>query len=392
MREESKEDQSKKYILHAMGYDSKKFGVLEKYILSLALKARDSNFEIVLIYNKKPRSKEFLKKLSEANINYYVADALALLSYWSVFYRLTKTYKPILVHSHFQPLLPSFYGWLLNYKYRWNTNRLMLIKDFIEIQSFSELKLRSKIYRYLINIFTNKFFCVSEAVLQQYRNIFPQLHNSLHLLHNGVPFNSYNRAIAREALNFDDSTIYVCCIAFASKIKGVDILLRAFNDFSIQNNKMNIKLCLIGLDKQSNLTQNILLMIEDLNLKDKIIDFGIINNIQDVLPAMDIYVQPSRSESLSNALIEAGLYGIPAIGTNVGGIPEVILDGETGYLFKYEDHQDLSKKILFLANNKTLRENMGEAAKMHVMKNFMMEEKINELLTYYLNYLKSSAI
>jgi ABC-type transporter Mla subunit MlaD len=54
-----------------------------------------------------------------------------------------------------------------------------------------------------------------------------------------------------------------------------------------------------------------------------------VNNVPELLPAMDIFVQPSRSESLSNSIIEAGLAGLPAIGSNVGGIPEVIINGKT---------------------------------------------------------------
>src|SRR5690606_27223515 len=349
------------------------------YVINLALKARECGFEIILIYNKQPKSRDFLNKLNDFKIKYCIADALSILDFWKVFRKLTKKYQPILVHSHFQPLLPSFYGFVLGYKYRWNTNRLMLIdKNYKEIHSKKALKPHSRLYRYLINIFTNKFFCVSQAVYIQYKNIYPKQNKKLHVLYNGVPNIGYNKKEARKMVGFSNSTIYICSILFASKIKGADILIKAFKYFIDNYDKDNVRLCLVGLNKESALSRSISSMIEEYNLNDKIINFGIINNVPEILPAMDIYVQPSRSESLSNAIIEAGLYAIPAIGTNIGGIPEVILEGKTGFLFSYEDSLELSEKLLLLVKHKALRENMGEAAKKHVLQNFIMEEKINQ--------------
>lgn len=367
-----------------MGYDSKKFGTLEKYILNLVKKARLENFDIIIIYNQEPKSKEFLNLLKENNVIVYFSNALSVIEFWKTFYEITKKYKPVLVHSHFQPLLPSFYGWLLGYKYRWNTMRLMLVnKNIQEVNSRNELKVSSRIYRLIINMFTNKYFCVSKAVFNQYAKVYPNKSKQLACLYNGVELFDYNRIQARENLKFEDSIVYICCIAFASNLKGLDILIRAYKEFLKKNIKIETKLCLIGLSETSPITQQILNLIEEFDISDNIINFGIINNVPQVLPAMDIYIQPSRSESLSNAIIEAGLFEIPAIGSNVGGIPEVIVDNKTGFLFPMGDYTALSEKIYFLVENKIKRTEMGVESRNHKLENFSMESKVNELLGYY---------
>lgn len=367
-----------------MGYDSKKFGTLEKYILNLVKKARLENFDIIIIYNQEPKSKEFLNLLKENNVIVYFSNALSVIEFWKTFYEITKKYKPVLVHSHFQPLLPSFYAWLLGYKYRWNTLHLMLVnKNIQEVNSRNELKVSSRIYRFIINVFTNKFFCVSKAVLNQYAKVYPNKSKQLVCLYNGVELSDFNKLHARKALKFEDSIVYICCIAFASNTKGLDVLIKAYKEFLNMNSKIETKLCLIGLSEISPITRKILNLIEKYDISDNIINFGIINNVPQVLPAMDIYIQPSRSESLSNAIIEAGMFEIPAIGSNVGGIPEVIIDNKTGFLFPVGDYTALSEKIYFLVENKIKRIEMGIESRNHKLENFSMDSKVDELLTYY---------
>lgn len=368
-----------------MGYDSKKFGALEKYVLKLVKRARFENLEIILVYNQRPKSKEFLKQLRKENVIIYISNALHIVEFWKTFREITREYKPLVVHSHFQPLLPSLYGWLLGYKYRWNTVHLMLVdKNIKEIHKKSELKISSRIYRFLINTFTNKFFCVSQGVCQQYSKVYPHLSNQLNLLYNGVEFVDYNKNILREKLKLKESIVYICCISFASKTKGLDILIKAYKEFLEKGSKIETRLCLIGLSNESPITYELFKSIEELGISDKVINFGIIDNVPEVLPTMDIYIQPSRSESLSNALIEAGMFQIPTIGSNVGGIPEVIVEGKTGFLFPVGDYKTLSEKIYYLVENKNRRKEMGVLARNHVTHTFNIDAKVDELVSYYM--------
>src|SRR5690606_16806694 len=108
---------AKKHIIHLMGYESLKFGILEKFVISIAKQAREENIEIIFVYIKKPRSKEFTEELEKDDIKYYFTDSSSIISHWKIFYKLTKKYRPIVLHSHFLPLLSGFYGWFLGYKH-----------------------------------------------------------------------------------------------------------------------------------------------------------------------------------------------------------------------------------------------------------------------------------
>jgi glycosyltransferase involved in cell wall biosynthesis len=85
-------------------------------------------------------------------------------------------------------------------------------------------------------------------------------------------------------------------------------------------------------------------------------------NVADLLRTMDIFVLPSLSEAFSNALLEAMACGCCSLGSNVGGTPELIADGERGLLFEPGNREDLAAKLARLASDPPLRSRLGQAA------------------------------
>jgi glycosyltransferase involved in cell wall biosynthesis len=370
-------------VLHVMGYQSNKLGMLEKYIIRLAIKSREHDIESIFVFDTIPKSRTFVKLLEENHVIYYVADAFHPIEFFICMNLIFKKHNPQIVHSHFKASLPSVYAWLFGCKHRWNTIHLMMIdRKCKEIRKIRNLKLRSIILRHITNIFTNKSFCVSHAACQQYQAVFPKHADKYITLHNGAQKSDYDRKESRIKLQFDENNIYICCVAFAAEFKGVDILMRAFVQLKTKTSK-STKLCLIGLSPKHEITNAVLEIADENNLSGDIINFGIIDNVPEILSAMDIYVQPSRTECLSYALIEAGLAGLPSIGSNVGGNPEIIIDGKTGYLFESENYHDLSDKLLVMINDSELRKKMGLESRAHKLKNFLMDDKISILLGHY---------
>lgn len=78
------------------------------------------------------------------------------------------------------------------------------------------------------------------------------------------------------------------------------------------------------------------------------------------ISASDILVLPSLSEGRPNVILEALACEVPVVATDVGGIPELMVDGETGYLVPAKSPDELSRKINKLLDNKNRREKMGE--------------------------------
>lgn len=85
-------------------------------------------------------------------------------------------------------------------------------------------------------------------------------------------------------------------------------------------------------------------------------------DVGDLLSASDLLVLASLSEGMPGCLIEAGMAGLPAVAFRVAGVPEVLVDGVTGYLIEPGDHDELARCTLELLGDEPLRRSMGEAA------------------------------
>jgi glycosyltransferase involved in cell wall biosynthesis len=117
-------------------------------------------------------------------------------------------------------------------------------------------------------------------------------------------------------------------------------------------------------------------LISALGITDNVRMVGFREDVPDCLAAMDIYVQPSRSEGLGTSVLEASAAGLPIAASRTGGIPDVVLDGQTGILVKPESSQDLAAGILRLAGDPGLRVRLGSAARRHVSSEFSVSRMV----------------
>lgn len=106
--------------------------------------------------------------------------------------------------------------------------------------------------------------------------------------------------------------------------------------------------------------------------------------------AADVYVHPSRADTFPNTVLEALACGTPVIASKVGGIPEQIIEGKTGYLVPEGDAGRMAEKITFLLENENLNRQMGCEAAEDSKKRFSLEQMVNNYLEYYKAILKNS--
>lgn len=103
-----------------------------------------------------------------------------------------------------------------------------------------------------------------------------------------------------------------------------------------------------------------------------------------VYSAADVVCQPSRwQEACAWTIIEAMSCRKPLVATHLGGIPESVKDGETGYLVRSGDPPALAEKILSLLRDPALRERMGAAGRNAVETRFNLKTNVAELLRVY---------
>jgi glycosyltransferase involved in cell wall biosynthesis len=91
---------------------------------------------------------------------------------------------------------------------------------------------------------------------------------------------------------------------------------------------------------------------------------------------MDVYICTSETEGLSNVLLEAGASCLPIVATRVGGNPEIVADGENGFLVETHDPESIALAALQLAENPELRRDMGKRNRERVMAQFSIRAMV----------------
>ena len=114
------------------------------------------------------------------------------------------------------------------------------------------------------------------------------------------------------------------------------------------------------------------------------------SNIEKVLSAADIVVLTSDNEGTPLSLIQAGMAGLPVVTTNVGSVPEIVLEGVTGFV-THLDVQEIANALEKLATDKVLRERLGLAAQEFTLANFGVQRLVHDHEELYKKLLTSRA-
>lgn len=169
-------------------------------------------------------------------------------------------------------------------------------------------------------------------------------------------------------------------VARLSVEKGVDVAITAMGEVVTQLPKAQLTVIGDGPDRQK-LEQ----LVHEKRLQKNIIFAGRIDNTQigNYQRGAEALIIPSVwNENLPTVCIEAMVAGTPIIGSKVGGIPEMVQDGASGFLFPRGDHHELAKCIVTLLSNKPLQQQFSEQA-VRLSKEYRMENHLPKLLTFY---------
>ena len=124
-------------------------------------------------------------------------------------------------------------------------------------------------------------------------------------------------------------------------------------------------------------------LVQNLGLQDKVIFMGRQDNIHDLFAMSDLNLLVSEKESFGLVLLEAMISGVPSIGSNTGGIPEVIDDGETGYICEVGDVETMSKRAIHLLSEESEWKRQSLLSKARVKELFDAEQIIKRYENIY---------
>ena len=179
----------------------------------------------------------------------------------------------------------------------------------------------------------------------------------------------------RADLDVDDSTIIFLFVGRLKKVKGVFELARSFTNISKGRN--DLALLFVGPDEE-NIQDDLKSITLDCNSTALFVPYTTVP--EDYFTASDIYCLPSYREGFGSTIIEAAACGLPAIGSNIYGITDAILDGETGVLVEKGNVDALASAMLSLVNDPSLRKKMGESAKQRAIEKFHQQRLSDELM------------
>jgi glycosyltransferase involved in cell wall biosynthesis len=224
---------------------------------------------------------------------------------------------------------------------------------------------------------SSKIICCSNAVRDFIDSTEKIDHRKLVTIYNGVSCTRKHDSKAWEN-NIDPQEISIVTIASLVENKGHRYLFEALAKVIEAHN--HVRLRLVG---DGPLKSGLLNYATSLGIEGKTDFLGLKDDVQEILSNADIVVLPSiEREGLGISIIEAMCHGKPVIGTNIGGIPELVEDGVNGFLVKPKISDDLAEKLKVLIDDKGLRGLMGKEGRKRFERKFdvsIMLKKIEDL-------------
>jgi L-malate glycosyltransferase len=181
------------------------------------------------------------------------------------------------------------------------------------------------------------------------------------VIHNGVDFETFNTVIdvsaKRRELGLTDTDRIIGTAARLEEIKNLPMMLRAFKQvLAVQPDTV---LLIAGRGSQEEPLKK---LAAELGLSDRVKFLGLRFDLPEIYPLFEVFLLSSFTEGISITLLEAMANGVPVVVTDVGGNPEVVVDGETGCLVPSDDDIKMSVKILELLKTRGMAQRMGRSA------------------------------
>ncbi|MFA7208804.1 MAG: glycosyltransferase family 4 protein [Parcubacteria group bacterium] len=350
------------------------WGGAQKYVFDLANGLR-GEFEVAAAFGGEGRLAE---RLRLAGIRTYGLKNLVreispwrdFLGLWEI-YRLIKKERPDIVHTNSSKaeILGNIAAWLAGVE-----KIVFTAHGFVFNEDLGFWKKTFFIFwEKLAGLFADRIICVSDFDRESALENKIASAGKLRVIRNGIGIPAENPArVGRE-----DGKIIIGTIANFYRNKGLEFLVQAAAEL---NGKIpNLEFWVAGDGGER---RNIEKAIE----KQRLPNFqllGFQEKQYDFLRQLDVFVLPSLKEGLPYALLEALSLGVPAVASKVGGIPEIITDGENGFLVEPKNSKMLAEKIGLLLGNERLKTEFSRLGQEKIRTEFSLERMLERTKRVY---------
>ena len=218
---------------------------------------------------------------------------------------------------------------------------------------------------------------VSEALKRSTHETF-QIATPIEVVPNFIDPRRYHEALERGGQRFGSGNERI--LAHISNFRGVKRIADVVSIFHRVAQEIPSRLLLIGDGPELARAER---QARDLGVRDKVEVVGTVANIEDVLAHVDLFLLPSEIESFGLAALEALSCEVPVIASRVGGVPEVVRDGENGYLRPVGDVAGMAEAALSLLRDEDRRRAFGVAGRRWAEKHFSREDVVARYRAVY---------
>ena len=227
-------------------------------------------------------------------------------------------------------------------------------KKYLKIIFYRQMKIsRSKRDLFHKFVYSNVdiFLVITRKLYNEACNYLPIHKSKIHVLEYGINTPSKDSIVDKKKFylnnNLDNSIFLIGVFSRIEEQKGQHLVLNA-----ISQSKHEIQLCIIGHSMDDKYKQRLQSNALSLNIHNNVHFIDFIDSPMSYMPCFDLIILPTYEETFGLIIAEAMMMEVPVIGSNAGGVPEIINHQENGLLFESKNIADLRKKIDFIIEKK----------------------------------------
>lgn len=201
----------------------------------------------------------------------------------------------------------------------------------------------------------------------------------IRVIYNGLDTEQLDAALESSQRGTRRFDFTITTMGRLTKVKAVDVLLKAFARFLSDTGAHDAGLQIIGDGEERGSLQS---LSSDLGITDRVHFTGFLSNPYRYLQGTDVFVLASGNEGISNAMLEAMYLGSALVAADAGGTADIVNSGENCLLFEFGDEAALASHLRVLYRNDALRESVAEAGRATVIERFSVTRMQEEVVRF----------
>ena len=367
----------------------------DKTVLNSAALHDPDKVDVLVVYIKQPDDDEFQipQMAAERHLNYVDIVDHGMFDFKCLFQsrRLLKKNRIQVLHTHDDKTL--LYGAALRVlcpklkvMHTCHSHAIYERETFSSSKEWYKFRVRKKIVLFLMKCHHKPVLTVSENT--RMRLIDGGLKsNDVEVMHNGIDIKKWSaegaQPVLRNELGLSDNQLLVGTVARITYDKDLPTFFAVAKEVSEQISEAVFVIVGDGYGDELARAQA---DIERMGLADVVKLTGHRNDLRDIYTSFDLFLMTSLTEGMPNTVLEAMALKLPVVSTNVGGLPELVSEEESGLLFPVGDVSALSEAVVKLLADEKLRKQFASAARQRIEQHFDFSNRVRSLEEIYCRF------